>query len=246
MSNKRILILDDEPTLQQAIAKYLGAHGFQVTCLSDPLCLDEHIENDRIDLLILDQVMPGEDGLSITKRIRAAGNMLPILMLSGFADDTDRIVGLEIGVDDYLAKPPNVREVLARVKALLRRSWTAGGTSAVKSDAKPYLLSKNYWFGPYRLNLESRQLFKNEQLVKLTDADYRLLKIFVENPKKELSRDKLSEILKGYEHEPFDRSIDVQVKRLRSKIEDDKSSPQYIVTVWRTGYQFFPSGRNAQ
>lgn len=244
MPKQHILIVDDEPTLQQAIAKYLEAHGYQVTCINDALSFDSYFDQNHFDLLILDQVMPGEDGLSITQRLRAGGHMVPILMLSGFAEDTDRIVGLEVGVDDYLAKPPNIREVLARVKALLRRS--VASPQPVIIEPGDYPVEKtiaNFTFGPYRFDTHNKQLFKNEKIIKLTDLDYRLLKIFVENPYKELSRDLLSETLKGYKHEPFDRSIDVQVKRLRGKIEEDQTSPQYIITVWRTGYQFLPSGR---
>ena len=175
--------------------------------------------------------MPGEDGLSITRRLRSSGNNIPILMLSSFGEDTDRIIGLEIGVDDYLAKPPNLREVLARVRALLRRNQTTQLPVAHSGMS-------HCQFGPFTFEIESKQLTRNNEKIKLTSSEAKLLTLFIQNPNKELTRDHLSEALKGYEHNPFDRSIDVQVKRLREKIETDTSSPQYIVTIWGKGYQF--------
>jgi two-component system, OmpR family, phosphate regulon response regulator OmpR len=232
MLKEHILIVDDEPSLQQAIAKYLDASGYKVACVADAPGFDDYMLKHKVDLLILDQMMPGEDGLSITKRLRASGNLIPILMLSSFAEDIDRIVGLEVGVDDYVAKPANLREILARVRALFRRNQQQS-TSVITS-------SSNCQFGIYEYNVETEQLLKNNLLVKLTSSESRLLKIFVQHSNQELSRDSLSELLKGYEHDPFDRSIDVLVKRLREKIELDSSSPQYIVTIWGKGYQFIP------
>ena len=234
MTNEHILIVDDEPSLQQAVAKYLQIAGYQTGCVADANGFDQYIEQHEVDLLILDQMMPGEDGLSITRRLRSSGNNIPILMLSSFGEDTDRIIGLEIGVDDYLAKPPNLREVLARVRALLRRNQTTQlpVTNSGMSRCQ---------FGPFTFEIESKQLTRNNEKIKLTSSEAKLLTLFIQNPNKELTRDHLSETLKGYEHHPFDRSIDVQVKRLREKIETDTSSPQYIVTVWGKGYQFVPN-----
>lgn len=231
MLNEHILIVDDDPYLQQAIAKYLDAFGYTIGCVADAIGFDEYMLKHEVNLLILDQMMPGEDGLSITKRLRTSGNPIPILMLSSFAEDIDRIIGLEIGVDDYLAKPPNMREVLARVRALLRRHG---------KHSEPIVknISTTCQFGNYVYNIETKQLFNNEERVKLSSSEAKLLKIFVQNKNKELSRDYLSEILKGYKHDPFDRSIDVLVKRLREKIELDTSCPQYIITIWGKGYQF--------
>lgn len=232
MLNKHILIVDDEPSLQQAIAKYLDASGYTVGCVADAIGFDEYMLENQVDLLIMDQMMPGEDGLSITRRLRAADNNIPILMLSSFGEDIDRIIGLEVGVDDYLAKPPNLREVLARVKALLRRNQK---TSASAADC-----AQTYKFGSYAYHIKTKQLFYNEKAVKLTSSEDKLLNIFMQNPNKELSRDDLSQSLKGYEYNPFDRSIDVLVKRVREKIELNSSSPQFITTVWGKGYQFIP------
>lgn len=232
MSNKHILIVDDEPSLQQAIAKYLEASGYIVGCVADATGLDDYMLKHKVDLLILDQMMPGEDGLSITKRLRASANTISILMLSSFGEDVDRIIGLEMGVDDYLAKPANLREILARVRALLRRNQPLSVPTAEKNNI--------YQFGPYTYNIKTKQLSNNDNILKLTSSEASLLKVFVQEPNQELSRDHLCEVLRGYELEPFDRSIDVQVKRLRERIELDTSSPQYIVTVWGKGYQFIP------
>lgn len=232
MSNEHILIVDDEPSLQHAIAKYLEASGYTVGCVADAIGFDEYMLKNQVDLLIMDQMMPGEDGLSITRRLRASDNNIPILMLSSFGEDVDRIIGLEVGVDDYLAKPPNLREVLARVKALLRRNQKISTSAA---DCVQI-----YRFGSYAYNIKTKQLFNIEKVVKLTSSEDKLLNIFMQNPNKELSRDELSQSLKGYEYDPFDRSIDVLVKRVREKIELNSSSPKFITTVWGKGYQFIP------
>ena len=232
MSNKHILIVDDDPALQLAIATYLEASGYTIGCAGDAIGFDTYMTTHDVDLLILDQMMPGEDGLSITKRLRASGNFIPILMLSSFAEDVDKIVGLEMGVDDYLAKPANLREILARVRALLRRFDHLTSTIDIYTDMCQ--------FGPYSFNSKTEQLLNNDITIKLTSAETKLLKIFVQNANQKLSRDDLSKRLKGYEHDPFDRSIDVLVKRLRERIEPDSSSPQYIITIWGKGYQFIP------
>ncbi|MCW8931484.1 MAG: response regulator [Gammaproteobacteria bacterium] len=232
MSNEHILIVDDEPSLQQAIAQYLEISGFTVGCVADGIGFDEYMSKNDVDLLILDQMMPGEDGLSITRRLRSSDNDIPILMLSSFGEDVDRIIGLEVGVDDYLAKPPNLREVLARIKALLRRNQKKSSPNSKKI--------LEYQFGSFSYNIETKQLLNKKDPIKLTSTEAKLLTLFVQNPNKELSRDHLSRTLKGYEHDPFDRSIDVLIKRVREKIEQNTSAPQFIITVWGKGYQFIP------
>jgi len=239
MSKIQILIVDDDPALQQAIAKYLDASGYSVACVADAIGFDDYMLKHKVDLLILDQMMPGEDGLSITKRLRASGNSIPILMLSSFAEDVDRIVGLEMGVDDYLAKPANLREVLARVRALLRRNTQTTPIAETSADS----CTNIYQFGPYSFNSKTEQLLNNDLTIRLTSSETKLLKIFVQKPNHELSRDDLSKQLKGYEHDPFNRSIDVLVKRLRERIEPDAGSPQYIITIWGKGYQFIPQNK---
>lgn len=227
-----VLIVDDEPIMQKSLAHYLTQAHMQVGCAGDGQMLDAYMEaHPDVDLIVMDLSMPGEDGLSITRRLRNAGNRIPIIMLSSFGADVDRIVGLEVGVDDYLAKPANPRELLARIKALLRRAGEA---------PKPPPAPERYAFGLFALDCGTRKLFHRQQEVAVTTAEFNLLKIFAEHPQQELDRNTLMEQLKGYEHTPFDRSIDVLVRRLRKKIETDPKHPHYIRTVWGKGYLFNP------
>jgi DNA-binding response OmpR family regulator len=182
----------------------------------------------------MDLMLPGEDGLALTRRLKAALNV-PVIMLSARGEDIDRIVGLEVGADDYLAKPFNPRELLARIRAVLRR----GGGDAAPSPAK----DETAHFGPFTLDLAAQRLTRDEQDITLTQAEFTLLKVFVEHPNRALSRDQIMDWLKGYERDPFDRSIDVRVTRLRRKLEDDPTNPVYIRTIWGQGYLFAPKGR---
>ncbi len=193
--------------------------------------MEAAIAEEAFDLIILDLMLPGEDGLSLAKRLRSRGS-LPIVMLSACGEDVDRIVGLEVGADDYLAKPFNPRELLARVRAVLRRSQNT-----------PQPVQDERAFGPYVLDVESRRLTCNGQEIPLTTGEFTLLSIFTANPNQVLSRDRLLQLLKGYEHQPFDRSIDVRITRLRRKIEVDPTAPTYVRTVWGEGYLFAPDGR---
>jgi DNA-binding response OmpR family regulator len=194
--------------------------------------MDHHLAGHEVDLVILDLMLPGEDGLSIARRLRATLPTLPILMLSARGDDVDRIVGLEVGADDYLAKPFNPRELLARLRAILRRGQQAVGTAVPGGEI--------HVFGDFRLDTTSGTLTCNGERVALTSGEYALLKVFAEHPNRVLSRDALVERLAGFERGPFDRSIDVRVTRLRRKIEVDPSAPLYIQTVWGEGYRFSP------
>jgi two-component system phosphate regulon response regulator OmpR len=229
----RILIVDDDPALLELLERYLGEQGFDVAGVGDGDAMDHYLAESPVDLIILDLMLPGEDGLSIAKRLRASGT-IPILMLSARGDDVDRIVGLEVGADDYLAKPFNPRELLARLRAILRRGHpeapvdTAAGSAGIHS------------FGEFRLDTASRTLTRGGEPVALTSGEYALLQVFVEHPNRVLSRDALVERLVGYERSPFDRSIDVRVTRLRRKIEVDPAAPVYIQTVWGEGYRFSP------
>ena len=177
-------------------------------------------------------MLPGENGLSIIKRMHKK-TPTPIIMLSASGEDVDRIIGLEMGADDYLAKPFNPRELLARIRSVLRRQQSPVSTSTQES-------STSYRFGPYQFNTDNQTLQRNDELVTLTSGDVSLLKIFIANPKQVLSRDTLLEKLKGYDCAPFDRSIDVRIMRLRHKIEPDTTNPVYIQTVWGEGYKFIP------
>jgi len=228
-----ILVVDDDPDLRELLGNYLSEQGFQVSGVENAAEMDRFLADRSPDLLILDLMLPGEDGLSIAKRLRASHDGIPILMLSARGEDVDRIVGLEVGADDYLAKPFNPRELLARIRALLRRQQVPASAADDREQAE-------YRFGPFRLSMNARELFRGEEKVPLTSGEFALLKIFVEHPGRILSRDTIVDLLKGYERSPYDRSIDVRVTRLRRKIEPDPTDPVYIRTVWGEGYRFSP------
>jgi DNA-binding response OmpR family regulator len=188
------------------------------------------------DAIVLDLMLPGEDGLALTRALRAKSDV-PILMLSARGEELDRVIGLEVGADDYLAKPFGPRELLARLRALLRRGH-ANATEPVQPDADAALPQ----FGPFQLDTLSRRLLRDGQEVALTGAEYDLLAALVVHPNRVLSRDTLVDLLRGYDRDPFDRSIDNRVTRLRRKIEDEPASPAYIRTVRGEGYLFNPRG----
>jgi DNA-binding response OmpR family regulator len=227
-----ILVVDDDPELRELLETYLAQQGYRVSTAGDGIAMDAALADQAPDLVILDLMLPGEDGLSIARRLRTSHDGMPILMLSARGDDVDRIVGLEVGADDYLAKPFNPRELLARIRAVLRRQ-----RGAAPAETEP---ERSHHFGPYRLDLIDQELHRGDQSVPLTSGEFALLKIFVEHPRRVLSRDMLVDLLKGYERSPYDRSIDVRVTRLRRKIEDDPTAPVYIRTVWGEGYRFSP------
>jgi two-component system phosphate regulon response regulator OmpR len=228
-SPTRILVVDDDASLRELLTDYLRQEGFEVSGVEDGVGMFAWLEEHQADLLILDLMLPGDDGLTLARRLHTRNN-IPIIMLSARGEDIDRIVGLEVGADDYLAKPFNPRELLARIRAVLRRRAPAGGRE--ETDA--------FAFGPYRLDIAARQLTREGETVTLTGSEFDLLRIFVEHPNQMLHRDRLLDLLKGYERNPFDRSIDVQVARLRAKIEPNKKQPRYIRTVWGRGYMFTP------
>lgn len=232
MDSRNILVVDDDAGLRELLQEYLSAQGLQVATVSDGIQMDAHLAQHPVDLLILDLMLPGEDGLSLARRLRSRSS-LPIIMLSARGEDVDRIVGLEVGADDYLAKPFNPRELLARIRALLRRN----------EQSKPEIEENTVRrFGPFSMDMDARVLQKNDLTVQLTTGEFNLLRIFAEHPNRVLGRDSLMDMLKGYERSPFDRSIDVRVTRLRRKIEEDPNAPRYIRTVWGEGYLFSPSG----
>ena len=184
-------------------------------------------------------MLPGEDGLSICRRLRSLNDTTPIIMLTAKVEDVDRIVGLEVGADDYLPKPFNPRELLARIHAVLRRR------PAMEAPGAPSQEPQTVTFGPFEFDLSLRRLVKEGQPIALTTGEFSMLKALVRHPRQPLSRDKLAQLARGREFEPFDRSLDVQISRLRKMLEPDPAQPRYIQTVWGVGYVFVPDGVNA-
>ena len=229
-----ILVVDDDPRLRDLLRRYLTEQGFHVFAAEDAVSMDRLRAVERLDLIVLDVMMPGEDGMSICRRLRQASDQTPIIMLTAKTEDMDRIRGLEIGADDYVAKPFNPRELLARVNAVLRRH------KKIEHPAGPSHESEIFQFGPYTLNLSKRTLQKNQSDVPVTTGEFAVLKVFARQPRIPLSRDKLMELARGREYEAFDRSLDVQISRLRKLIEPNPAKPIYIQTVWGLGYVFVP------
>lgn len=233
--DKKILIVDDDPGICRMLTRYLNEQGFNSESVNDGLQMDEWLSNKQPDLILLDLMLPGEDGLSIARRLRSVSS-IPIMMLTAKGEDIDRIIGLEIGADDYLPKPFNPRELLARINALLRRS----------SYSQTEQVSENvlYKFGTYTFNKDSLILLNEGREVALGYADTELLQLFLNNPNHPISRDFILDELSGIDRDPFDRSIDVRVTRLRKKIEPNPGKPQFIRTVRGVGYRFTPNGDN--
>jgi len=229
--DSHLLVVDDDPGIRELLCQYLGEQGFLVSAVEGGRAMDAWLAENTTDLVILDLMLPGEDGLSLARRLRI-DHKLPIIMISARGEEVDRIVGLEVGADDYLAKPFNPRELLARVRAVLRRNWPT-------SDPQPDTGSI-FEFGPFRFEPEKRALYRDNSEVDLTKAEFDLLNVLVNHPNRVLSRDFIMECLSGNNRDPFDRSIDVRVTRLRHKIEDDPTQPRFVRTVWGVGYQFTP------
>jgi len=233
---KTILVVDDDDKLRDLVIEYLQREGFTVHGVVDGEEMDEYLSTHSADLIVLDLMLPGEDGLSIARRL---GKTLdtPILILSARGDEIDRIVGLEVGADDYLPKPFNPRELLARIRAILRRTEPHQPSTETKHED-----SSRHQFGEFTVDLQTNTLIHGKEMIDLTPGDFTLLEVFVTRPNRVMSRDQLIELLKGYERSPYDRSIDVRITRLRKKIESDPVHPQYIRTVWGKGYMFTPQG----
>lgn len=232
----KILIVDDDPRLRDLLRRYLGENGFNVLVSENGEAMKRLWVREHFDVLILDLMMPGEDGLAILKRLRAEKDMTPVIMLTARGEDVDRILGLELGADDYLGKPFNPRELLARIYAVLRRRPRQDAPGA------PSMENEVVKFGDFELDLGTRVLKKNGEIVPLTTGEFAVLKAFARHPRQPLSRDKLMEMARGREYEAFDRSLDVQVSRLRKLLEPDPSKPRYLQTVWGLGYVFIPDG----
>jgi DNA-binding response OmpR family regulator len=225
----RILVVDDDEGLRELLVRYLADNGYEAAGVGDGQAMKRHLSSHPVDLLLLDVMLPGEDGLTLARELGSRGGP-PIIMLSARGEEVDRIVGLEVGADDYLPKPFSHRELLARVAAVLRRRQPAPASGRLRR------------FGPFEVDLEAHRVTRNGEEVDVSGAEFALLKVLLENPDRVLSRDALVELLKGYERAPFDRMVDVRVTRLRRKIEPDPAHPIYLRTVWGEGYLFSPGG----
>jgi DNA-binding response OmpR family regulator len=228
----KLLVVDDDPEIRELTEEYLTQQGFIVHCVDSGEAMDAFLAEQSVDLIVLDLMLPGEHGLTIARRLKNESH-IPIVIVSAQGDDIDRIVGLEVGADDYLPKPFNPRELLARIRAVLRRAGSAAGGEAGTGKVS---------FGEFELDVSAHRLTRNGEPVALTSGEFDLLAILVSNPNKVLDRDRILDLLTGAERSPFDRSIDVRVTRLRGKIEADPSAPLFIKTVWGKGYMFCPDG----
>jgi len=234
-TSPHILIVDDHREIRELVGRALTKEGFRVTAVGDGKAMRHAMADARIDLILLDLMLPGEDGLSLCRGIRAESGV-PIIMLTAKGEEVDRVIGLEMGADDYLPKPFNPRELVARIHAVLRRKPRGGPPGAPGAEDGAHR------FGPFEFSPATRELKKDGKAVPLTTGEYSVLKVLVEHPRQPLSRDKLMELARGREYEVFDRSIDVQISRLRKLVEEDPAHPRYIQTVWGHGYVFVPGG----
>ena len=232
---KKILLVEDEKAIRDAVAAYLEREGYWVVGVGDGQSAIEEFEKHQFDLVVLDLMLPKIPGERVCRTIRDTSDV-PIIMLTAKGEIEDRIIGLELGADDYLGKPFNPRELLARIHAVLRRRPRQDAPGA------PSLENEVVRFGDFELDLGTRVLKKNGEVVPLTTGEFAVLKAFARHPRQPLSRDKLMEMARGREYEAFDRSLDVQVSRLRKLLEPDPSKPRYLQTVWGLGYVFIPDG----
>jgi len=231
----RLLVVDDDARLRDLLRRYFSDNGFVVHVAENAAAMNKLWLRERYDALILDLMMPGDDGLAVLRRLRSTNDRTPVVMLTAKGEDVDRIVGLELGADDYLPKPFNPRELLARVHAILRRR-------SAEAPGAPAQEPASVRFGEFELDLATRSLTRNGEQIAMTTGEFAVLKAFARHPKVPLSREKLMEMARGREYEAFDRSLDVQISRLRKLIEPDPSKPRYIQTVWGLGYVFVPDG----
>ncbi len=231
---KKILVVDDDARIRDLLRRYLTQENYEVFVAEDAKTMQRVMVKERFDLIVLDLMLPGEDGLTVCKRMRASKDFTPIIMLTAKGEDVDRIIGLEVGADDYLPKPFNPRELLARISAVLRRQPNPELPGAPARDDETVV------FGPFSLDLARRELSRNGELINLTTGEFAMLKALVRHPRQPLSRDRLAELARGRDYEAFDRSLDVAISRLRKIVEIDPAHPRYIQTVWGVGYVFVP------
>ena len=234
-SVRKLVVVDDDAKLRDLLNRYLTEQQFEVTLAADSASLNRLMQRESFDLIILDQMLPGEDGLSIIRRLRAANDRTPIIMLTAKGDDVDRTIGLEMGADDYMQKPFNPRELVARVHAVLRRQIPNDTPGGAMHDIGAVS------FGPFVFDLGTRTLSRDGVRLNLTTGEFSVLKVLVRHPRIPLSREKLMLLARGREYGAFDRSLDVQISRLRKLIEPDPQNPRFIQTVWGVGYVFVPA-----
>ena len=232
---EKILIVDDDPGLSSLLERFFTSKGYRARAVPNVEQMDRLLSREVFNLVVLDLMLPGEDGLSACRRLRAANNQVPIIMLTAKGDELSRIKGLELGADDYLAKPFNPDELVARVKAVLRRQ-------APTVPGAPGSEDETVTFGDYELSLATRELKRGDEVHMLTTGEFAVLKALVMHAREPLTRDKLMNLARGREWDALERSIDVQISRLRRMIEPDPSKPRYIQTVWGVGYVFVPDG----
>lgn len=226
-----ILVVDDHSEIRDLLKRFLEQHGMRVSCARDGKEMKRLLDEREFDLLVLDLMMPGEDGLTLCRELRVKSR-LPIIMLTAMGEETDRIIGLEMGADDYLSKPFNPRELLARIKAVMRRTQA-------ESLPVPETLTRDLRFDRWLLDVNRRELVDEEGVgMSLSTAEFDLLKVFLERPQRVLSRDQLLDLARGREAVAFDRAIDTLVSRLRRKLERDPKNPEIIKTIWGGGYLF--------
>jgi two-component system phosphate regulon response regulator OmpR len=230
----RVAVVDDDARVRELLKRYLSQEGFEVFVAEDARALRRLLERDTLDLIVLDWVLPGEDGLSVCKSLRQAQVATPVIMLTAKSDEVDRVVGLEVGADDFVAKPFSPRELLARIHAVLRRR---PAEEAPSSPSRPGTVVS---FGPFEFDMGRRRLLKRGEPVSLTSGEFAMLKVLVQHARQPLTRDKLSWLTRSKPYDPADRSLDVQIARLRKVLEELPSRPQYIQTVWSVGYVFIP------
>jgi len=232
---EKILIVDDDPGLRRLLERFLTEQGYRARAVENVEQMDRLLGRELFQLVVLDLMLPGEDGMSACRRLRESNNQVPIIMLTAKGDESSRIQGLEQGADDYLAKPFNPRELLARIKAVLRRQ-------APLVPGAPGSEEETVTFGDYELSLATRELKRGDEVHMLTTGEFAVLKALVQHAREPLTRDKLMNLARGREWDALERSIDVQISRLRRLIEPDPSKPRYIQTVWGVGYVFVPDG----
>ena len=232
---EKILIVDDDVRLRRLLERFLTEQEYRVRAVENTEQMDRLLARELYSLIVLDLMLPGEDGMTACKRLRDQGNRTPIIMLTAKGDETSRIEGLEMGADDYLPKPFNPRELVARIKAVLRRqSPQVPGAPSADDEVT---------FGDFVLSLATRELKRGDEVHMLTTGEFAVLKALVQHPREPLTRDKLMQLARGREWDALERSIDVQISRLRRMLEPDPSKPRYIQTVWGVGYVFVPDGK---